>query len=537
MDKRSKILAIAFGVAAGYALLAGVIYPTWVKPLLTIDERIAERKKDLDKLLKEDEAVQNGRLEYKQWAARVGAFDAGKVETDIRERLNRLIEKHKLADASVTPSRPVEDRKTGKFTSSITVSATGTLDSAVGFIKDAAELPHLTRVANASLSPAGGGRKGLEKDQRVTLRVPIETWVLPQHRVVGPLKPEELERPETVVRHLGRDYRKISEGKPFWDWVPPVPLMARITKPVNVEIGQAATLEGVVSGGDGEYTISWAPPEGLSDSKSLRPTVDTQKAATQSYVLSVTDGTGSTVTASTTVVVREPQKVVQQEQVKNQVPPPAPPPPKEVRKRWPDGRSKEIKMALLCNMGSERLNQFMVYNTKSKQNEYYKVGDEFDGGTLEYVHQYGGVVRWRDDYFVYPLGVAIDQGLDAAASGEYPELQRAVEAIKEHRSKQKPAKPKPAESSTDARQPSAGDVPRGDAKQPPHAPAVVEEAKPAEAEPSGVGGEMQLVPMVLDSTSNPGTGLMGPPSAEESAAASKVRPRPKPPIRPTGKPK
>ena len=39
-----------------------------------------------------------------------------------------------------------------------------------------------------------------------------------------------------------------------------------------------------------------------------------------------------------------------------------------------------IAMALLRTLGPERLDEFMVYNNKSKQTSYYKVGEEFDGG-------------------------------------------------------------------------------------------------------------------------------------------------------------
>jgi len=106
MDKRTRILGAVFGAAAAYALLAGVVYPRWIRPLLTLEERIAERQKVLDRLLAEDEAVQRARFEYKILVGRVGSFDAARVETNVRDRLNQLIERHRLTDAAVTPSRP-----------------------------------------------------------------------------------------------------------------------------------------------------------------------------------------------------------------------------------------------------------------------------------------------------------------------------------------------------------------------------------------------------------------------------------------------
>ena len=40
MDKRTRILAIIFGAAMAYAGLSSVAYPRWIKPLLTLDERV-----------------------------------------------------------------------------------------------------------------------------------------------------------------------------------------------------------------------------------------------------------------------------------------------------------------------------------------------------------------------------------------------------------------------------------------------------------------------------------------------------------------
>lgn len=555
MDKRSKILAGVFGVVVAYALLAGVVYPTWIKPLLTLDERIAERQKDLDKLLKEDEAVQNARLDYKNWAARIGAFDAGKVETDVRERLNHLLERYKLADAGVTPSRPVEDRKTGHFASTISVSAVGTLEAAVAFLKEVYELPHLTRVANVSISPVGGGKKGSEKDRRVSLRVPIETWVLPQNRVVGPLDPATLTRTETFVRHQAQNYKSIADALPFWDWVPPVPLAARIVKPVNVLINEPGVLEATISGGDGEYTYVWSPEEGLKDPKSLRTEVDTSKAGTTAYTLTVADGTGNSITASTSVVVREVPKQPEPVAVKPQ-PVPVPVPVKEVRQRWPDGRSREIKMALLCTMGGEKLNQFMVFNNKSKQNEYYKVGDEFDGGKLEFVHQYGGVVSWKDDYFAYPLGFSVDQGLEIKAANEYPELQLAAEAIKKQKdaaaaelaaqkaAEKKPEIEKPPGIADGAPlqvvPPNPGAAPPGNAAPAPAQPAVQPEPNanaPVAVPVEQPAGGVQMTPLITDADPSPTDGQMGPPNPEPAAPKVPVRPRPKVPSRPVTKPR
>jgi len=436
MDRRTIILMSAFAVLIGGGLVRGVVYPTWILPLLTLDERIAERQKVLDVLEAQEAAVQQARHEYRALVARAGSFDVGKVETDVRDRLNRLIEKQHLQEASVTPSRPVEDRKTGLWSTAISVSATGTLDSTIAFLKDLAELPYIARVGNPVLSPVGGARKGAKQDL-FSLRVPVDFLVLPQNRVVGSIRETDLTHPDTYIRHQSRNYVDIWNKKPFSEYVPPIPLRATVARTYNVEKGQPVTLEGAVGGGDGEYKHHWSPTEGLSDPTSLRPTLDTSKADTKTYTLTVTDGSGGTSEAVTTVTVREPpppEPVAQ----KNPAPPPPPPP---GPKRWPDGRNMTIAMALLRTLGPERLDEFMVYNNRSRQTDYYKVGDEFDGGELVFVHQRGGVVRRNEDYYVYPIGVSLDQPIEAKAADDYPELKSAADRIRE--SRMAPQEPKP----------------------------------------------------------------------------------------------
>ena len=496
----------AFAVLVGAGLVRGVVYPSWIHPLLTIDERIAERRKVLEKLEAEEAAVQQARHEYKALVARVGSFDVGKVETEVRDRLNRLIEKHRLQEASVSPSRAVEERKTGLWSTTISVSASGTLESTIAFLKDLVELPQLVRVGNPALSPVGGSRKGLKQDF-ISLRVPVELLVLPQNQVAGRIVETGLSHPDAFPRHQGRNYAEIWNKKPFSDYVPPVPLRATVARPVNVEKGQPATLEGSVSGGDGEYTIRWSPPEGLSDPTSPRPTVDTSMAGTKSYTLTVTDGSGGTDSTATTVTVREPRPP---EPVAQANPPPPPPPlPPVGPKPWPDGRNMTICMALLRTLGAERLDEFMVYNRQSKETKYYKTGDEFDGGELVLVHQRGGVVRRNEDYFVYPIGVNLDQHVEATVADEYPELKSAADKLREIRQSRRAAPPVEPE---------------------PQAPST---AEPTEVEPAGtpVGVEPMPTP-----EAKPAEGAEARQAEPASAGEKPAEAKPAPTKRRTSKP-
>ena len=116
-----------------------------------------------------------------------------------------------------------------------------------------------------------------------------------------------------------------------------------------------------------------------------------------------------------------------------------------------------IAMALLRTLGPERLDEFMVYNNKSKQTNYYKVGDEFDGGELVFVHQRGGVVRRNEDYYVYPVGASLDQPIEAKVADDYPKLRSAADKIREIREARQ--KPKPAPPVVPEAQPPPAEAP------------------------------------------------------------------------------
>ena len=89
-------------------------------------------------------------------------------------------------------------------------------------------------------------------------------------------------------------------------------------------------------------------------------------------------------------------------------------------------------MTLLHSTGTERVDELMIFNTRSRKMDYYAVKDEFDGGELVFVHPRGGIVRRSDQYFIYPIGVTLDgdinvKDIDVA---DYPELKDAADRIR-----------------------------------------------------------------------------------------------------------
>ncbi len=424
MDRRTKILAIGFGAVIAYLLLAQVVYPNWIRPLLTLDERIAERRTELEKLEKTQKAVDDARLEYRDYVARVGSFDPGRVETAIRDRLNALIEKHKLENANTAPSRPVEDRKSGLTTSVITVSAVGSLEAAVSFLKDISEIPQLVRVGNPAIYPAGSGRKG-EDLGLVNVRLPIEVLVLPKNQVVGPIDPANLPTSDSYIRHAGRDYSDIWNRKPFSVPIEWPPLRVDVTKMVNVEVGQPGILQATASGGDGNYTFAWTPTDGITEPNQARTPIDTSVPRIETYTVTVTDTVKDRVpvTATVAVNVREPSRKPTPPPVETPAVVHAPP----VIPRDPEHATKQVVMTLLRNAGNSRTNELMVFNSRNKETTYHKVTEDFDGGKLVFVHQTGGIVHRKGQYFVYPLGTGFDEHMDYKLADNFPELKAAAE--------------------------------------------------------------------------------------------------------------
>lgn len=408
-----------------YAVGSKSIYPTYIKPLFTYDERIAEQQEVLDTLLATKDRVEQGRLTYKSLVQRTGSFDMAAVENAIRQRLYTLIELHNLKDWTVSPGRKSEDRKTQVKSMLLTVQAKGPVQGVAGLLRDLAEFPYLVRFGSVSISPVkstlSGGRMSLF--EHVSFRLPIEIKVPPQHRTAGRIDPEALGEPEPVVRHQGRDYAALWSGRPFSDFMEPQPLKADAGQDQNLgKPGRTIALRGSATGGIGDYTFQWSPSEAFDNPTRPASKVDTSEFGEFEYTLTVTDEGGNSDSDTVLVKIVEPYQAI----AKTSPPPPAPRGPKEPD-RWGDRRFMQLVMSLGNTYNGERRDELMVFERKSKQTSYYAAGDEFDGGKLVYVHQTGGLVRRQDAYFVYPIGLTLDDDLLLDKAGDFPELIRAAE--------------------------------------------------------------------------------------------------------------
>ena len=426
MDRRTKILVGGFGALVGYGFISGVVYPTWIAPLLSLEERIATKQEELNKLEALDARVTHARHEYKAFAERVGAMELTRVENTLRGQLNDLIAKHRLEDANVAPSRGTVDRRTGLERMTLSVNAAGTLESAVRFLQELAELPQLIRVGNVSLSPSSSSRQNKRAD-RVNLRVPVEVLVLPQQKILGVrLEASRFAPPPTVVRHTGRDYSDIWERTPFIEFEPLKPLMVDAGRDLQVEVGRLAQVTIKASGGDSNFTYEIEPREHVKKIEGPSVLFDTATPFEQLYTITVRDGAESQpATDQLRVDVRPPQIV--------EKPPPPPPPPPPVERgpqRDPQGRTKQVVMALIRSDPLSRRGELMVENSATQERTYHAVGDDFDGGTLKYVHPRGGIVHRNNEYFVYPIGGKLVEDVRAEEAVTFPQLQDVISRLR-----------------------------------------------------------------------------------------------------------
>jgi hypothetical protein len=432
-----------FGLLVAYALASGVVYPRFIEPQLTIEERIAEREEDLAKLVEGEAEVERAKWAFRDYANRIGSFDVVEVENDLRDRLNSLIAKHGLEEASVTPRRPTSDKKIGLTRMTITVGAEGTLESCVLFLKDVAELPHVITLTDPVIYPLSSGRskRRYGQPERMNLHVPIQVLVLSQQRLPGRIPSEELVQPERWVRHEAQDYSVIWTREPLSEPIKLEPLVVTVRKDdVSVEQGARVRLDASARGGDRQYKYSWDCEE-VEDRTSPKAKLDTSTPGMFTCTVTVTDGTGATAEATVSVTIREKKQRTAEKRAPRE--PPEPPGPK----REKDGKHMQVTMVWSRQDGASRVSEMMVYNSKSKETRYYEAGEDFDGGKLVFVHQTGALVRRQDGYFVYPIGAKLNEDIGVDDAVEYPRLQDAARRIREAEQSQPQAKTGPGEAS------------------------------------------------------------------------------------------
>lgn len=453
MDKRTRYIVILFGAAMAYAAYSSVIGPNVVDPLFSIQDEIAKLEEEKDGLLEKQQKTEAMIDDFASFCNRNGSFNVLRIEHELRQRLDVLLNEYKLEDTDVSPNEPRISRKTNIETMKVTVKGEGTFENAVKFLKSVYELPYMVRVGNTKLTPVRSRKneRGKKKQEYVNITVPLEIMKLPRQQVAAHVDKDSLEPVAEFVRHENRDYSTIWSKTPFTQYIvyPPLELSVKQSK-ITVQEGRSCNLEAVAKGGDGDYEFDWSGAGVKRPNRKTTP-VDTDSPGDRSYTVTVTDGQGEVARATVDVSIEkkpEPkQQVARGRPERPKRPDPKPPEP-TFPQRDPEGARMKVVMALTSRAGDRRKSEVMVLNERSNQTEYYAIGDDFDGGQLVFVHNSGALARHKMSkendlgYFAYPLGTKVADGLEAQGLDEFPRLQWAADWFREQDEKTAAAEPK-----------------------------------------------------------------------------------------------
>lgn len=213
MNQRTKTLLGAF---VGVVLLAvGMkIYPTRIRPLFEGDSALDKARAELDDALAErDELEQHLTDQYRSIVLRNGGVDVSQWRDELYEALNALRTSVKLG-GQIRPKPPQVNARTKVTTLKISVTATGTFEQCVDFVRGFYKLPFVARLASLKLVPTPSGHK-LEHDE-VRLEAEIEAMLLPAAELWGEPKGK---RPEENDRVASADVSMLRNWRPFTPFV------------------------------------------------------------------------------------------------------------------------------------------------------------------------------------------------------------------------------------------------------------------------------------------------------------------------------
>ncbi len=212
-----------------------IVYPTWIEPLMHIDEEIAALEEEKGDLEVFDEKFGDAQSDYRAFAARYGTVMPLKVQNTVKGRLDKLLGDKGLRNAVVTsPPRPHVDHKTKLASLKFHLEGEGTLQRIMETLRDIERLPYVLQVVNPKIARASSNRREKYAD-KMRLTTDIVFKVMPPHKMLDrPLSEARLARitPDIPVRHLRDDYSSIWERKPF---SPPPPKRVAIITPPQIE--------------------------------------------------------------------------------------------------------------------------------------------------------------------------------------------------------------------------------------------------------------------------------------------------------------
>lgn len=224
MDKRTRILAIAFSAMIGLWFGSKTVYSWWIKPLFTIAEDIKALQVKADEADEFDLGYRRARWEYEKLVSRVGAMQVGALKGDLHRRLEELAHKHHLAELKVAPKLQQKFGKTECTLLGFTISGQQKLADVLGFLKDVYELPHIMRVLDPRLQPIIPPRDKKPEDL-VKISLEVQALLLPPRprlKLDYTVNKKDIgDQPGSFVRHGEVDVLALADRNPFLEYEPP----------------------------------------------------------------------------------------------------------------------------------------------------------------------------------------------------------------------------------------------------------------------------------------------------------------------------
>lgn len=387
MNRRERLLLFLVGGVLGLGLTVKLGREQVLDRLNRMDREIDAKRQTLSRMEGELQFAKIYESHWQRIAKETLATDSHAALARMIDGTHTLATRCGLQHPAIHPN--VAGQAKGGYTSlTFTVDGDGDLKQMVTFLHDLHNAPFLPRVRSLTLTPLSG-----KQSDKLRLALKGETIVLPPNPRVpnvttAPTKDAMKDPIQRTAKADVKEYLAIAEKRPFEPYKEPPrppepPLAANAGSDVTVPVGNPAQLTGSGVHGKGPYKFAWSQTNGpklafaptAADTATLSVTGDTIGVA--ELELKVTDAAGKAATAKVRVnVVSKDQPAV--------VTP-------TVARKFDPARSSTRVTGLLSAPDVQEV----VLTGNDKKRRVVRVGEEFDGGTLIYVHPEGAVVVYN----------------------------------------------------------------------------------------------------------------------------------------------
>jgi len=238
MTRRERNLVVVFGVGAGAVVLYGALNLLFLTPYREATEMLEELRADRREM---QGIIDSRELLARQWlnnAERTFSFNRPEALDRFGQQLKDLAVQHGFGSANFSISAGTKiGNKTDITTVAHRISAEGSYDQAMDFLRDVYRTPYLTQVTRLTMSPLdtkGPGRNRVKLD--VTVESPllpeVESEEIPEVQTVRTM-PDDIE-PAELGPARGDQVRPdayfalLEDRNLFRAYMPPPPTMVRV---------------------------------------------------------------------------------------------------------------------------------------------------------------------------------------------------------------------------------------------------------------------------------------------------------------------